>query len=573
MNKLKEFFYPVSELKIDALKCFLFWFWIALLAMWFSISLQWLPQILSDRTGLSLKIYLWSIWFFAAIVISLWFLFRKSYSKFEETADYLLVEKYLKKLVLIKQLDFEKVWSGRFIEILTSGVNTRVSFLMTSLISLPISFFIISLWTANIFLTDYRLWIATIVFLTILLIILTIFNKKMIWFRLKSKECHTEIVRRFVRIIESRNETLFSNSILDDLKILRGSYDTSIYWAWKTMDYIEWMFWSGRIFIWIIRLFSVWMIWFQVINGNSDIWKLMSIIVSIWIMDQTLTYFIDNYKNLVRWYPNIKKLWTIFDESAYFTNYDTGNDFIQWKWEISFNNVTFSYGEKKVFENFNISFEWGKKTALVWRSGWGKTTIVKLLLWLIEPNNGNIIVDGQVISETKLNSFFKNVWYLSQDPGIFDWTVKENLNYWNWDVSEEIIETALLMAECQFVYELEKGLDTEIGERWIMLSGWQKQRLAMAKIFLKNPEIIVLDEPTSALDSYSEDKITKALHNISENKTVIVIAHRLQTVKDCDRIIVIGDGKVLEEWTHNELIKKNWHYSGMVDLQSWNINE
>jgi ABC-type multidrug transport system fused ATPase/permease subunit len=134
--------------------------------------------------------------------------------------------------------------------------------------------------------------------------------------------------------------------------------------------------------------------------------------------------------------------------------------------------------------------------------------------------------------------------------------------------NDEKIEAALRWAHCDFVWELEYGLDTEIGERGVRLSWWQKQRLAIAKIFLKNPEIILLDEPTSALDSFSEEHITKALDELFVGRTVVIIAHRLQTVKKADEIIVLEGGQVVEHWNHEELIKKWWLYNKMLELQS-----
>ena len=134
---------------------------------------------------------------------------------------------------------------------------------------------------------------------------------------------------------------------------------------------------------------------------------------------------------------------------------------------------------------------------------------------------------------------------------------------------EAILPTIILWVCSSFVYDFPNGLETEIWEKWIRLSWGQRQRLAIAKIFLKNPKIIILDEPTSALDSFSEEQITIAMHNLFKWRTVIIIAHRLQTVKSADDIILIEDGKVKERWTHASLVRKKWIYKKMLDLQSW----
>jgi len=130
------------------------------------------------------------------------------------------------------------------------------------------------------------------------------------------------------------------------------------------------------------------------------------------------------------------------------------------------------------------------------------------------------------------------------------------------------LEKIIKAAKCEFIYDFTDWLQTEIWERWIRLSGGQKQRLAIAKIMLKNPNIILLDEPTSALDSFNEEEISQALNNLFKWKTVIVVAHRLQTVKSADRILLFENWKVVEDWTHQSLIKKNWKYKKMLDLQT-----
>lgn len=170
----------------------------------------------------------------------------------------------------------------------------------------------------------------------------------------------------------------------------------------------------------------------------------------------------------------------------------------------------------------------------------------------------------------RLDSYFPHVGYLPQEPSVFDGTIRENLIYGMEVVpTNESLAKALDRARCDFVEYLSNGLDTEIGERGVRLSGGERQRLAIARVFLRNPEILVLDEPTSALDSFSEAAVTEALHELFQNKTVIVVAHRLQTVKEADSIIVVGeDGRILESGTHAELLARNGEYAAMVDLQS-----
>ena len=227
-----------------------------------------------------------------------------------------------------------------------------------------------------------------------------------------------------------------------------------------------------------------------------------------------------------------------------------------------------------------------------------KSTFVKLLAWYLRPLLGTIAIDNQDLDRVKLKSFWHHIWYLTQEPSIFDGTIYDNLVYsyrksyaskkteqsvlgfldmhskknMPDDIADRL-KQAITLAKCEFVYDLPKWLDTEIWERGVRLSWWQRQRLAIAKIFLKDPEIIILDEPTSALDSFHEEEITQAMHNLFAWRTVLIIAHRLQTVKNADEIIVLWQNDdwfatVIERWTHTELIAKQWYYFSMLELQT-----
>ncbi len=242
---------------------------------------------------------------------------------------------------------------------------------------------------------------------------------------------------------------------------------------------------------------------------------------------------------------------------------------------ITAHNIVYAYPDgTRVFDAFSVTLVGKQKTALVWPSWGGKSTLIKLIAGYLQPDSGQIIVDGQDLGETNLLSYYKHVGYLTQEPSVFDGTIRENLEYGFSSQSviasksKQAIETIIPLAKCERIYNLPHGLDTEIGERGIRLSGWQKQRLAIAKIMLKNPDIILLDEPTSALDSANEQAVTEALNNLFQDKTVIIIAHRLQTVKHADDIIYIADGKVIERGTHDELFALWGEYYQMVELQS-----
>ena len=192
-----------------------------------------------------------------------------------------------------------------------------------------------------------------------------------------------------------------------------------------------------------------------------------------------------------------------------------------------------------------------------------------MIAWYISPDEWEILVDWQNISEVNVYDYFSHIWFLTQDPSVFDGTIYDNLAYaLKENPTDAKLKKIIKAAKCEFIYDFTEGIQTEIWEKWVRLSGGQKQRLAIAKIMLKNPDIILLDEPTSALDSFNEEEISQALNNLFQWKTVIIVAHRLQTVKSSDRILLFEEWKVVEDGTHQSLTRKNWKYKKMLDLQS-----
>lgn len=267
---------------------------------------------------------------------------------------------------------------------------------------------------------------------------------------------------------------------------------------------------------------------------------------------------------------SIEQLWNKIEDAPKTPNLFSGDTFEYQKGEIQFQDVDFSYVENNpILSNFSYTFEAGKKYALVGPSGGGKTTIMKLASGFLSAKRGKVSVDGFDLSTVNLSTFYSTIGYLTQDPQIFDGTIRENLMQGKTaNARESDIIDALKQAHADFIFDLPEGLETEIGERGVKLSGGQKQRLAIAKIFLKNPHIILLDEPTSALDSFSEEKISQAFHNLFEGRTVLIIAHRLQTVKEADVILVLEDGRISEQGNHTELVEKKGIYAKMLELQS-----
>lgn len=225
--------------------------------------------------------------------------------------------------------------------------------------------------------------------------------------------------------------------------------------------------------------------------------------------------------------------------------------------EIVFENVAFEYPDdhNKVFRNLNLSIRPGEKLAIVGPSGGGKTTLCNLIPRFYDVTQGQICIDGRNIKDYTLKSLRGNIGIVQQDVYLFSGTVMENILYGRMDASrEEAVEAAKKAGAHEFIMELKDGYDTYVGERGVKLSGGQKQRISIARVFLKNPPIMILDEATSALDNESEFAVAKSLNRLSEGRTTITIAHRLSSIKNSDRILVLTENGIVEEGSHEELM-------------------
>lgn len=238
---------------------------------------------------------------------------------------------------------------------------------------------------------------------------------------------------------------------------------------------------------------------------------------------------------------------------------------------IEFKNASFSYRkDKPLFQKLNLSIAPNEKIGLVGASGSGKSTLINLILRAFDLNSGKILISGQDISKVTQYSLHQNIALISQEPCLFNRSIKENIRFARPKATdEEIIKAAKLAHIHDTIIKMPSGYDSIVGERGVKLSGGERQRIAIAAAILKDAPILILDEATSALDSQSEAAIEKALKNIMKNKTVIAIAHRLSTLKNMDRLIVLDNGKIIEQGARTELLKnKNGTFSKLYKLQS-----
>ena len=233
-------------------------------------------------------------------------------------------------------------------------------------------------------------------------------------------------------------------------------------------------------------------------------------------------------------------------------------------------DVNFNYiKDKKTIADFSLTINGGNKVGLVGFSGAGKSTVVQLMTKLYDIDKGDIIIDGQSIKDINRQSLRENIAFIPQDPSLFHRSIFENIQYGCTAADHnQIIRAAKQAHAHEFISQMPQGYETLVGEKGVKLSGGQRQRIAISRAILKNAPILILDEATSSLDSITEELIKQSLNSAMSNRTVIVIAHRLSTLLSMDTIVVMDQGKIIEQGSHSELITQNGFYKNLWDTQS-----
>ncbi len=487
-----------------------------------------------------------------------------------------IYQKYIPRLIRLDNNTYEGIWTGKMVSYFKEGIDKRTDLLVGG-VSRWVKVIVSGTFSVYIILSLWFWYFCVFIVLSLTFNYLAIKIKNLgMKRRAKRYEAEADFSRSVVRVIMSKNTILETNSeksevvtVVDKISII-NKFRKEL----RKTEHIG-------VNMSVILPFVLNVV-FLYIGGTFVFEKQLTLWEFVWI-STLLTYLSALMRDMGMWFEDIlknsisvTKLRSLMDDTPQIIWYDSGKEFVYTRGDITLEQISYWYHKEiLVFDHFSLRLEWGKKTALVGMSGSWKSTLIKLIAWYLHPLSWRVLIDWQALpregasDHISLISFYQHIGYLTQEPSVFDGTVYENLVYSAKSrPTETELMSALMAAKCEFVFDLPQGVETQIGEKGVKLSWGQRQRLAIAKIFLKNPQIILLDEPTSALDSFSEEEVSQAFDNLFAGRTVIVIAHRLQTVKKADRILVLDQGVVKEDGTHNELVGKWGIYSKMLELQS-----
>ncbi|MEQ9373569.1 MAG: ABC transporter transmembrane domain-containing protein [Imperialibacter sp.] len=355
-----------------------------------------------------------------------------------------------------------------------------------------------------------------------------------------------------------------------EIKRYRASMSAVVKVALKTATYR-----AGFISFVIFALFGgiVGVMWYGatlVQNGELTVGDLLSFVLYTTFIGGSIAGLGDLFGQIQKAIGASERILEILEETEEVESVE--QESISIEGEIAYENVTFSYPTRKempVLKSISFHVPHGSKVALVGQSGAGKSTIIQLLMRFYQPDTGKILIDGKDNQSYSISALRKHIGIVPQEVILFGGTILENIRYGKPDATEdEVVEAARQANALDFILSFPEQFDTIVGERGIKLSGGQRQRIAIARAILKNPSILILDEATSSLDAESERLVQDALEKLMKDRTTIIIAHRLATIRKVDRIYVIGDGQITEEGTHDELTTdEEGKYSQLVKLQ------
>lgn len=362
------------------------------------------------------------------------------------------------------------------------------------------------------------------------------------------------LVRGFMELVIFRTNKKFDTEIKLTKDGIKNIVDAKV-----KIKLVHEMFFS--LFALIVDLLKVVVLGYAVLKSSLTVGAIVTVIVLLGKAYEPIAIFNVEYVSYKLNKVTVKRYISFLD-SKDDQSLEIGKEIKKVTGNIEIKDVSFDYDDKKdVLKDLSLKIKENSSVAFVGESGSGKSTIIKLIIGLVKPTKGTILIDKQKLSDLNLNSYYDHISYVSQEAPVFDGTLRENLVF-DKDIKDEEIEKVIkLVCLDKFYEKLENKLDTELGEKGIKMSGGERQRVALARLFFDDSKIIVLDEATSAMDNITEKIVMKNLITNLKNKTIIIIAHRLETIKDVDHIFVIKNGKIKEQGKYQDLLKENGYFA------------
>ncbi|NCW63927.1 MAG: ABC transporter ATP-binding protein/permease, partial [Betaproteobacteria bacterium] len=474
--------------------------------------------------------------------------------------------KHLHSLSLQFHLGRQTGALSKFIDRGTKGVNFLLTYVLFNVIPTIIEIFLV----AGILAFIYGLKYALVTLITISLYIVVTFSVTQwrLQFRRRMNAADNAVSTKLVDSLLNFETVKYFNNEEHEYRRLFESLDQYEIESIKNQYSLSYLNIAQTIVIMTGITIMLVMSAFDIRAGSLTIGGFVVINAYMLQLYQPLNFFGTVYREIRQSLTDMENLFTLWEEKPNLTDSETTLQKTK-EASIQFENVSFDYDARRTIIK-NISFEVpnGKKVALVGPTGAGKSTISRLLFRFYDPKEGAIYVNNQNIKDISQQSLRKMIGVVPQDTVLFNDTIYYNISYGNTEASEEQIYEAAKSADIHnFVMNLPDGYQTIVGERGLKLSGGEKQRVAIARAILKNPSIFFFDEATSALDSTTEKEIQKNLQTISQNRTTLVIAHRLSTAADADEILVLEQGQITERGTHDELLSRNGKYAEMWNKQ------
>lgn len=437
-------------------------------------------------------------------------------------------------------------------EFFIAGIKIICSFILLCTMSVPLTLIVFSV-------------------IPPMIIVLMIFNRRMKQGFKESRQQVGELNSQIedsllgIRVVKS-----FANESVEEEKFDKGNkkflrIKTKVYHIMAGFQSSTRLF-DGIMYIVVVVAGAIFML-----HGKISAADYVAYLMFVTTLLTSIRRIVEFAEQFQRGLTGIERFCEIMDTEPEITDSPSAKDIEKVEGEIEFRDVSFSYESenKKVLSHLNLKVKPGESIALVGPSGGGKTTLCSLIPRFYDVSSGSILVDGEDIRNVTTRSLRTNIGVVAQDVYLFSGSIKENIAYGKSDASDEEIEAAAILAGAHdFIKTLPNGYDTYVGERGVKLSGGQKQRISIARVFLKNPPILVLDEATSALDNESEKLVQRSLEKLAKGRTTFTIAHRLTTIRNADRILVLTEKGIEESGTHEELVSKGGIYSELYKMYS-----